>query len=105
MISIALLLVAASTRVTECDAMLVFIASAPVAGSVDHRCGRTKATVGFESLFRIDSASEGYLHALDVDAGQEFTQPREYTLTKIDGEWLIDDIAKGPLRSTSAPAP
>ncbi|MGH3688905.1 MAG: hypothetical protein ACRDT7_02000 [Microbacterium sp.] len=67
--------------------------------------GRTKATVGFESLFRIVSASEGYLHELGVDAGAEFAQPREYTLTKIDGEWLIDDIAKGPLRATSQPTP
>lgn len=67
--------------------------------------GRTKATVGFESLFRIVSASEGYLHELGVEAGAEFAQPREYTLTKIDGEWLIDDIAKGPLRATSGPTP
>jgi hypothetical protein len=67
--------------------------------------GRTKATVGFESLFRIVSASEGYLHELGIDAGAEFAQPREYTLTKIDGVWLIDGIAKGPLRATSEPAP
>lgn len=66
---------------------------------------RTKATVGFESLFRIVTATEGYLHELGAEAGAEFAQPREYTLTKVDGEWLIDDIAKGPLRSTSQPAP
>lgn len=66
---------------------------------------RTHATVGFESLFRIDSASEGYLHALGVEAGAELAQPREYSLTKIDGIWLIDDIAKGPLRSLANDGP
>lgn len=66
---------------------------------------RTHATVGFESLFRIVGASEGYLHELDVEAGTELAQPREYTLTKIDGVWLIDDIAKGPLRKTAPTSP
>ena len=66
--------------------------------------GRAKATVGFESLFRIVGASEGYLHELGIEAGAEFAQPRQYTLIKVDGEWLIDDIDKGPLRSVSEPA-
>ncbi|MEV4736731.1 MULTISPECIES: hypothetical protein [unclassified Microbacterium] len=59
---------------------------------------RTHATVGFESIFRIVSASEGFLHELEAEAGVEVVQPRQYRLTKIDGEWLIDDIEKGPLR-------
>ncbi|WP_341976306.1 hypothetical protein [Microbacterium sp. LWO13-1.2] len=62
---------------------------------------REYATVGFESLFQIVGASEGYLHELDVAAGTQLAQPREYTLTKVDGQWLIDDIAKGPLRKTT----
>lgn len=64
---------------------------------------RQHATVGFESLFEIVSASEGYLHELDADAGAEFAQPREYALTKVDGAWLIDDIIKGPLRTSAEP--
>ncbi|WP_217178901.1 hypothetical protein [Streptomyces sp. AC495_CC817] len=59
---------------------------------------RMHATVGFESIFRIVSASDGFLHELDAEAGVEVVQPREYRLTKIDGAWLIDDIEKGPLR-------
>ncbi|MFF3026178.1 hypothetical protein [Microbacterium sp. NPDC057944] len=63
---------------------------------------RQHATVGFESLFTIVSASDGFLHELGADAGDEFAQPREYTLTKVEGAWLIDDIAKGPLRAAAA---
>lgn len=66
---------------------------------------RLHATVGFESLFAIVEASEGYLHELDVDPGAEFAQPREYSLTKVDGVWLIDDISKGPLRKSAEPTP
>ncbi len=61
---------------------------------------RQHATVGFESIFRIVDASEGYLHEFDVDAGAELAQPREYSLTKIDGAWWIENISKGPARST-----
>ncbi|WP_102193869.1 hypothetical protein [Microbacterium aurantiacum] len=64
---------------------------------------REHATVGFESIFRIVGASEGYLHQIGVAAGEELAQPREYSLTKIDGTWLIDDIKKGPLRKSAAP--
>lgn len=59
---------------------------------------RQHAKVGFESIFRIVSASDGFLHELDLEPGAEVVQPREYELTKIDGVWLIDDIEKGPLR-------
>jgi hypothetical protein len=64
---------------------------------------RTRATVGFESHFAFTAASEGYLRHLDAETGTTYVQPREYSLVKADGTWLIDNIQKGALRTTSRP--